>query len=149
MKKHPLFQFKVTLARRTALSVGGALAALALAGCASLTPKSPEEQVRERAEAHWKALVAGDFAGAYNYLVPSYRAIVKAPDYERRFGSAGRWTNAIVHSVDCEAEACKVRLRITSQVLIPRFAAHIKEVNTYVDETWVREDGQWWKFQPT
>ena len=139
--------FVTDVKRRAALVLGGWLAALALGGCASVAPKSPEEQVTERAEAHWKALIAGDFAKAYGYLVPSYRAIVSSADYERRFGAAGRWTNAIVHSVECEAEACKARVRITSRLLIPQFATRINEVNSYVDETWVREDGQWWKFQ--
>ena len=59
MNTHP---FVTDVKRRAALVLGGWLAALALGGCASVAPKSPEEQVTERAEAHWKALIAGDFA---------------------------------------------------------------------------------------
>ena len=38
-------------------------------------------------------------------------------------------------------------MRITTQVRVPLFAAHISEVTTYMDERWVRENGQWWLYQ--
>ena len=64
-----------------------------------------------------------------------------------RFGSAGAWTNAIIHEVTCEPSVCKVKVRITTKMRVPLFAAKIPEVNTYVDERWVREDGQWWLYE--
>ena len=38
-------------------------------------------------------------------------------------------------------------MRITTKMRVPLFAAKIPEVNTYVDERWVREDGQWWLYE--
>ncbi len=122
-------------------------AALALAACASNSAKTPEQIVVERAEARWQHLIKQDFAGAYAYLTPAYRDVVPQEQYRRRFGSAGAWTNAIVHEVSCEPEACTVKMRITTQVRVPLFATRISEVTTYMDERWVREDGQWWLYQ--
>ena len=122
-------------------------AALALAACASNSAKTPEQIVAERAEARWQHLIKQDFAGAYAYLTPAYRDVVPQEQYRRRFGSAGAWTNAIVHEVKCEPEACTVKVRITTQLRIPKFAARLPEVSSYIDERWVREDGQWWLFQ--
>ena len=122
-------------------------AALALAACASNSAKTPEQIVAERAEARWQHLIKQDFAGAYAYLTPAYRDVVPQEQYRRRFGSAGAWTNAIVHEVSCEPEACTVKMRITTQVRVPLFAAHISEVTSYMDERWVRENGQWWLYQ--
>ena len=122
-------------------------AALALAACASNSAKTPEQIVAERAQARWQHLIKQDFAGAYAYLTPAYRDVVPQEQYRRRFGSAGAWTNAIVHEVSCEPEACTVKMRITTQVRVPLFATRISEVTTYMDERWVREDGQWWLYQ--
>ena len=79
--------------------------------------------------------------------MPSYRNLVSPQDYGKRFGSAGAWTNAIIHEVTCEPSVCKVKVRITTKMRVPLFAAKIPEVNTYVDERWVREDGQWWLYE--
>lgn len=122
-------------------------AALALAACASNSAKTPEQIVAERAEARWQHLIKQDFAGAYAYLTPAYRDVVPEAQYRRRFGSAGAWTNAIVHEVKCEPEACTVKVRITTKLHLPNFAARLPEISSYIDERWVREDGQWWLFQ--
>ncbi|RRD57205.1 hypothetical protein EII20_07635 [Comamonadaceae bacterium OH2545_COT-014] len=135
-----------TLLRTLTCAAAAALVA-ALAGCAAPAAQTPEQIVAERAEARWQHLIKGDFTGAYGYLMPSYRAIVPEKSYRQSFGSAGAWRNAIIHQVNCEPAACTVRVRITTQVRIPQFAKHIPEVNTYIDERWVREDGQWWLYQ--
>lgn len=124
-----------------------ALGAAALAGCATQVAKTPEQEVAERAETRWQHLIKGDFTGAYGYLMPSFRALVSEQSYRQRFGSAGAWTNAIIHQVKCEPNACDVRVRVTTQVRVPQFARHIPEVNAYLDERWVREGGQWWLYQ--
>lgn len=137
---------KSALSRR-ALGAVALTLALGLGACASLQPKTPEEDVTQRAEARWAALVKGDFDQAYGYLAPSFRAVVPAADYRKRFGAAGQWTNAIVHKVTCEAESCKATIRVTTQIRVPLFATKVPETTTYLDEIWVREDGQWWRYE--
>ncbi|MBN8558157.1 MAG: hypothetical protein LCH72_05705 [Proteobacteria bacterium] len=125
----------------TLLAVG----ALALTGCAAISPKTPEEIVTQRAEARWEALIKGDFDKAWTYTQPAYRAIVKQADYRKSFGVAGQWRGVQVHGVECEAERCKARIRLTTRVLIPDFKR--QDVVGIVDETWVRVDGSWWYYQ--
>ncbi len=135
-----------TLQRPTRRGAGLALlAATVLAGCASLAPQTPEEQVRQRAEARWAALVKRDFDTAYTYAPPSFRAVVPQSKYGTRFGSAARWKGVQVHEVRCEPERCTVKLRVETEVLRAPFTGHV--VTTYFDEVWVREDAQWWRYE--
>ena len=75
----------------------------------------------------------------------AYRALVGQKDYYKRFGGAGQWKGVQIHEVTCEPERCTVRLRLTSTLNVPRFRG--QELTGYIDETWVRADGQWWFYQ--
>ena len=133
--------------RRAALAALLATATLALAACAGLQPKTPEDVVRERSEARWDALIKRDFDKAYAFTQPAFRAVVKPDAYKQRFGSAGTWKGAQIHEATCEAARCTVRVRLTTAINIPRFARSIPEVVGYHDEVWVRDQGQWWFFE--
>lgn len=143
----PMNQTIKSVLSRRALGATALTVILGLGACASLQPSTPEQEVTQRAQDRWAALIKRDFNHAYSYLTPSFRAVVPAADYRKRFGDAGAWTNAIVHKVDCEAESCKVTIRVTSQVRVPLFATQVPETTTYLDEVWVREDGQWWRYE--
>src|SRR4051812_42141290 len=84
----------ITLRSPTRL-LAAALAAAALAGCASLD-KAPELVVRERATQRWSALVAEDFEKAYTYMPPSYRAATPFERYKNSFKGAIKWVGAEV-----------------------------------------------------
>jgi hypothetical protein len=131
--------------RRAALLAALLAAGLALAGCAALQPKTPEEQVRQRAEERWATLIKGDFEKAWTYTQPAFRAIVKQAEYRKRFGAGGQWRGAQVHDVSCEAERCTARIRLTTRVTMPPFRNH--DLTGAFDETWIREDGNWWYYQ--
>ena len=131
--------------RRAALLAAVLGGALWLAGCAALQPKTPEEIVTQRVEARWDALIKGDFPAAWAYTQPAYRAIVKQADYAKTFGAGGQWRGVQVHQVSCEAERCTVRIRLTTRVTLPPFRG--QELTGALDETWVREDGNWWYYQ--
>ena len=131
--------------RRAALAALLATATLALAACAGLQPKTPEDVVRERSEARWDALIKRDFDKAWEYTQPAYRALVGQKDYYKRFGGAGQWKGVQIHEVTCEPERCTVRLRVAAKVQAPPFTG--QELVTYLEEVWVRDEGQWWYFQ--
>lgn len=130
--------------RRTALA-GLFAGVLALGGCAALQPQTAEQIVAQRAEERWNALIARDFDKAWTYTQPAYRAIVKQGDYRNTFGIGGKWLGMQVIRVQCEPERCIARLRVTSRVTVSPFRN--QELAGAIDETWVREDGQWWYFQ--
>jgi len=122
-----------------------AAAALWLAGCAALSPKTPEQAVSERCQQRWEALLSGDFDKAWTYTQPGYRAIIKQRDYYKRFGGAGQWKGMRVYAAHCQADRCTIRVALTSTATAPPFIG--REITGGVDETWVREDGQWWFYQ--
>lgn len=142
MKHHT--PVSVSRARRGALLLA---LTLGLGACAGFGPRTPEQEVQARAEARWDALIKRDFAKAYGFTQPGFRAVVKAEDYAKRFGQAGAWKGVQIHDATCEAARCTVRVRLTTAVNIPRIARSIPEVTGYHDEVWVRDQGQWWYFE--
>ena len=136
----------LSLIRRRAALVGlAATGALLLAGCSALPPSTAEAIVAQRAEQRWAALIDGDLEKAWEFTQPGYRAIVKQKDYRKRFGAAGQWKSVQIHGVQCEPERCTVKLRLTSLVMVPPRIN--REVIGYLDEIWVRDEGQWWYYQ--
>lgn len=128
-----------------AVLVAGVLTALT--GCAGLgAPVTPEQAVKERAQARWEALIKRDFDKAYTYLEPSYRALNSAEAYGNGRGTIASWTAAEVLDVTCpDADKCTTKVRIN--VNAPGMPKGLRDINTVVNETWLREDGQWWLFQ--
>lgn len=119
---------------------------LALAACAGVSTGNQKDLVRQRATEHWQALVAGEFNRAYTYIIPSFRAVVSADRYRSRFGTAVTWVGNEVLDVNCpEADRCVARSRIDFKPTISRKKDMI--LATYVDETWLFQEGQWWLFQ--
>jgi hypothetical protein len=119
-----------------------ALITAVLAGCAS-TPTTPEEIVRERAQARWNALLIGDFERAYGYISPGGRAVVPYATYRGRIGGAVTWKSAEVASVTCETlEKCSVQVKVSYQPVMRR--ATIGTIERSLNETWVVDAGQWW-----
>jgi len=137
--------------RRAALrAAAGALAVAALvtAGCAAFQPETPEEIVTRRAQERWQALIKGDFDKAYSYTQPGYRAVVSPENYAKTL-SAGRgmWKEVQIFKTECEADRCTVNLQLTSKNVVPRFARAIPELKGFLNETWIKDQGQWWFYQ--
>lgn len=116
-----------------------------IVGCAALSPVSPEEAVRERAQARWNALIAGEWSKAYRYMAPSYRALVEEKRYANQFGSGAAWVGAEVVKVACSDDRCAATLKVRFRPMIGGRPGEV--IDTHLDETWIREDGQWWMFQ--
>jgi hypothetical protein len=130
-----------------ASKLAAACVLLAIAGCASFAPRTPEEQVKVRAQARQDALLKGDRKRAYEYFSPAFRATVSADTYIGGVGNAAQTVGATVESVSCETlEKCVAQVKLDIKpVAIRGFASTI--VTTYANETWLLEGGQWWLFQ--
>lgn len=120
---------------------------LTLSACASLGGGgNPQEQVRQRANERWQALVKGEISRAYSYNAPGFRAVVTQDGYRNRIGSSVTWLGAEVIRVECpEADKCTAVVRIDYKPVMMR--QNNDKFSTHVDETWLLEDGQWWFFQ--
>ncbi|MDD5402904.1 MAG: hypothetical protein PHZ14_00010 [Sulfuricella sp.] len=114
------------------------LAAVMLGACATApAPADASAEVRALAQARWDALVRGDVSAAYGYLSPASRASLSLLQYQQRI-HVGFWKRAVVESVSCEPEVCKVGVNITYDYQMA------KGVETSLSESWVKEDGKWW-----
>ncbi|MGP3505212.1 hypothetical protein [Paracidovorax citrulli] len=122
-----------------------AAGAVVLAGCASLAPATPEQAVKERAEAYWKARIAGQYEKSYALTPPSYRKAFTKEQFARQFGNGASVTAAEVTNVECQPEKCVAKVKLTAKPVI--IGLKLNSIDTYLDETWVPEDGQWWRFQ--
>lgn len=126
--------------------VAAAFAAVALAGCASMATK-PEDVVKARANQQWKARIAGDHDASYKLTTPSYRGATTLESYKKGFGSAVVIKSAEVATVVCEnADKCIVNAKVEAQPNLVLGRRSLPPFTTYIDETWLREDGQWWLF---
>jgi hypothetical protein len=123
-----------------------AMVALAAWGCTTLpfgtfSAESPNEQksaaVRERAEARWQALIRDDIPAAYGYLSPTTRDVVSLDQYRAKVARR-TFRDAKVEAVECEAELCKVKIKLTFDR--PR----MKGMVTPLEEGWIIERGQFW-----
>jgi hypothetical protein len=125
---------------------GNAIVALLAGGCATLpfggfSADSPKEEkvaaVRERAEARWNALVQDDIPAAYRYLSPTTRDVLSLDQYRAKVARR-TFREAKVDTVECEAELCKVKIKLTFDR--PR----MKGMIVPLEETWIIERGQFW-----
>jgi hypothetical protein len=119
---------------------------VSLAGCAGLGPRTPEQQVKARAQERRDAMVKGDLERVYQYFTPGYRGTVSQERYVGSIGKSVVTVAATVETVKCETlEKCIAQVKVeTKPLALPRFTGTI---TTYSDETWLFEAGQWWFFQ--
>jgi hypothetical protein len=116
-----------------------------LSGCAT-APVNPQEAVRQLAQQRWQYVLAGKYDKSYDMLVPSYRKLKSLEHYTFASKAAQvQWKSADVVRVECETNTCKVAVQVVSQLRIPTFFKG--PLTSGLDETWVFEDGRWWKLE--
>ncbi len=122
-----------------------AFSALAVSGCATFVPVTPEKQVEQRATERWNALRAAQWGKAYLLVLPSFRATMAEERYRERFVGVPKWKSAEVRSVKCETEKCTAIVRVEA---LYGARAGMETLSTDVPEIWLKEDGQWYKYEP-
>jgi hypothetical protein len=78
--------------------------------------------------------------------VPSFRKLKTKENFTiGMMATSVKWQSAEVIKVSCETQACKVTVKTVSQIMMPtRFKGPLVSAQ---DETWIFEDGQWWKLE--
>jgi hypothetical protein len=152
MKNFP-FEFKTAVIHGVGVRLRGqalsltvvTLALMLLAGCAS-TAKAPDiDPVRERAEARWSALLAGDLESAYNYYSPGYRSANSVIDFGVSWSTRRvRFTSADYAEHQCEDGRCSVAFDTGFTVERPVPGMDVFKGTQRIEETWIESDGQWW-----
>lgn len=133
------------ISRRTAGSAVLMAAALLVAACGSLKPVPPEKTVSKLALDYWAARKAGQIDKVYAMSTPSYRKLRTEAQFRQKLGTAASFETAEVFAVNCESEKCNVRMKLGVKPNLPRL--NIGIIDTYLDEIWLLEDGQWWHHQ--
>lgn len=136
--------FKTPLTRLVGMPTVAAVVLFA-AGCASLGASKPEDAVKQRAEAYWKARAAGQVDKAYELTSPSYRKVHTFDQFKMQFGNGASIKGVSVVKVDCEAEKCTVRTKVEAAPAL--MGVSVGTIATHLDEIWLLEDGQWWRYQ--
>lgn len=133
--------------------VVGGLVALVSAGCAGmfgLAADSPAETktsaVSERVYARWDTLIKGDLDSSYAFLSPASKAAFSLVAYKNRM-KPPQWKSVKVEAVECEAEVCRVRMRITYDMSLAR-GIQMRNIESLASETWIIERGTAWFVEP-
>ena len=120
----------------------GTLSLLLMAAC---TEPPLDEVIAGRAQAHWDALLAGDYEAAYEFLSPGYRSAFTVADYRAEFQSRRvAYTSAQYQSHECEKDVCTVKVKLGYRVQRPAPGLKEWESRSFVEESWIRSDGEWW-----
>lgn len=120
------------------------IVSLVTVGCATME-STPEQAVTKRANDYWAARASGDYAKAYQLLTPSYRKLRTQEQFRSQFGSGAAIKGGEVYKAECEPEKCTVRIKITASPALMN--VKVGTISTFVDETWLLEDGRWWRHQ--
>ncbi|MES2932271.1 MAG: hypothetical protein V4805_02120 [Pseudomonadota bacterium] len=119
---------------------------VALQACSTIASKKPEvvadakDIVASRAEARWKALILGNLDHAYAFISPATRKVMPLDAYKKRV-KLGMWRDVKIESVACTDDVC------SASVLLKYDIRDIKDVEKVVEESWIKEDGEWWFVQ--
>ena len=120
------------------------LCLLVLAACAT-SPAARDKAIQERAQARWDALLAKDYATAYEYLSPGYRSATSATDFEIAFRSRRvQYLSAEYQGHDCEESACTVRMKLGYKIVRPVAGLPEWKSDSVVEERWINSAGKWW-----
>ena len=134
---------------KTSIAIGLAFEILLLAGCASLQPKTDEEQVAIRAQERQDALIVGDYKSAYKFFSPGYRETHTLEHYIGKKGGAVKRESASIRSVECEENLCAVAIDLYYRyqgiigINIKPSATPNHRVNK---EKWIKVGNRWWLY---
>lgn len=115
------------------------LACLSLFACSSVPTvlTEPKAIIEKRALARWDALVRFDVESAYKHLTPALRNTMSLERYRDKV-RPGLWRNAKVSSINCQTDTCKVK------VIVQYDLRDIKGLEKEFEETWLKENDEWW-----
>lgn len=109
---------------------------------------SDEEQLRQRSQERYEALIAMDMAKVYSYATPSYRASFDQSHHAGQYGGQIKRERAEVSKVEIDesTQTAKVQMQVWSKT--SGFGSQMIELSTYSNGTWVKRDGLWWFVEP-
>ena len=110
----------------------------------------PEAAVRQRADQRWQMMIDGKYEEAYRYLAPGFQAVQSFRSYTSSFANTA-WTGGKAVRVECndERDKCTATVRVDAKVFMPGLKLTEGQggnVTSYIQENWIRQNGNWWLF---
>lgn len=128
-----------SLTRRAAL-LSTILIAATFAGCAGFSPAPDTDSLRQRAQAYWKARVAGDPIEAWVYEELRARHSINLKQYAS--GTAPLFLKAEVTGVSIEKDG-QGKVVVDTEYMIAGLSVK-KPIKRQFEEPWVWIDGAWY-----
>jgi len=124
--------------RLAGVFISGSL--LLVSACAMLDSRPAAEIVKERSQGRWDGLVKGEIAKAYGFLSPTVRKTLKLEDYAANVRQ-GFWKAVTVDKVVCGSpDVCEATVTV-------EYERRMGRIKSPLQETWIREDSNWWYAQ--
>lgn len=108
--------------------------------------ESPEESLKERAEAFWRARFNGDAAEEYALLEPRVKKVLSLKEFLSQAGGI-KYHAFSVEKAEVEGSRGRVWVRYKWSVKVPGKASEFIQ-EAYQDHEWVLEDGIWYRTFP-
>lgn len=119
------------------------LLVLLLGACASTGVS--KNDIEDRAQARWDAILSNDLDTAYGYYSPGYRTATSRVDFEIAMRLRKiKWVSAEVLESSCEADLCTLTTLVGYEITKPLPGVPEWKSKQEVTERWVRTEGQWW-----
>ena len=100
--------------------------------------------LEQRVVAKWDALIKKDFEAAYSFTSPAYRKLYTLNSFKSKFGNKAAWKRIEVIGVDFKGDNAAIVGIILHFVYYTTQMDKPLDMKTHIQESWVREDGQWW-----
>lgn len=110
-----------------------------LTGCAHIAATPDADSLRQRAQAYWKAKLAGDLVETWNFEEAKARGQITLAQYAK--GSGMMFTKAVVTDVRIEA-GNKGVVTMEAEYLVPGLKTK-KPLQQTLSDPWVWLDNQW------
>ncbi len=113
---------------------------------AAVTEAVPAQRtaLEQRVVAWWDALIRQDFATAYSFTSPGYRRSYSLDAFKGRFDKKSGWRRVEVVDVEFKRDdAATVGINMHFVYHQPQTEKAL-DMQTYIQESWVFVDGQWW-----
>ena len=98
---------------------------------------SQEQIVERRFNERWDAVIAKDYAKAYQYLSPPMREMVSLSAFESAVGG-GQFKGIEFRETQCVEDVCSVKFFLTYDY------GQVKGIRTMTGEKWFFQNGQAW-----
>lgn len=116
-----------------------------LQGCAGVPTTGDADSLRQRAQAYWKARVAGDPIAAWDYEEDKARGTITLQVYTKRNGPY--FTKALVANVVVLPEG-KGNVILDTAFAVPGISTHAL-FEEQITDNWIFMDGQWYHHYST